>query len=89
MPPSKRRGAVSAITSGRPEKTDVVSPARAPRRARAQVIVTSDMPTITGVLPWERDLLLPIVERLIDDVLAEGPGEGHSSGAHHGEDEEP
>ena len=41
------------------------------RESRTHVVVSSDLPKITGVQPWERELLLPVVERLLDDALAE------------------
>jgi hypothetical protein len=37
---------------------------------RTTIVVESNIPTITGVLVWERELLLAIVERLLEDTLA-------------------
>lgn len=31
--------------------------------------IEGNMPVITTILPWERELLLPIVTRLLDDAL--------------------
>jgi hypothetical protein len=46
------------------------------KRRRADLAVESDLPPLGGILPWERDLLAPIVEQLVDEVLGEDlPGE--------------
>ena len=46
------------------------------RRVQADLAVESDLPPLAGVLLWERDLLVPIVEQLVDEVLGEDlPGE--------------
>jgi hypothetical protein len=66
--------AATAREDGKPAASEE---RRAPSRVvrsrppRTRVVVASDLPTLTGILPWERVLLLPIVDRLLDDVLAE------------------
>ena len=40
------------------------------RRVRPVLVVESDLPRLTGVLSWERELLVPIVEQLVEEVLA-------------------
>ena len=45
-----------------------------------ELIVTSDLPErVNGILPWERELLLPVVSRLLDEVLAEAADESESA----------
>jgi hypothetical protein len=50
-----------------------VSAAPGSRRRGSQrgIVVESDLPRLGGIFPWERELLLPIVEQLVDEVLAE------------------
>ncbi len=50
------------------------------------VVVESDLPQIDGLLPWERELLLPIVQRLVDEALAASPPEEQTAGDHDAED---
>lgn len=48
------------------------------RKARAvppAVVVESDLPRLNGVLPWERELLLPLVQRLAHEALADAAEE--------------
>ena len=45
------------------------------QRVRA-LTVTSNLPgRIAGILPWERELLLPVVGTLVDSTLTEHMGE--------------
>jgi len=41
------------------------------RRAQPDLAIESDLPQFAGILPWERELLVPIVEQLVDEVLGE------------------
>ena len=41
------------------------------RRVRPVLVVESDLPRLSGVLSWERELLVPIVEQFVEEVLAE------------------
>ena len=61
------------------------SPTRS-RRPRVAVVVESDLPHVTGLLPWERDLLLPIVQKLVHEALAASPPEDQTAGEHDAED---
>lgn len=41
------------------------------KRPRVAVVVESDIPRLAGLLPWERELLLPIVGRLVEEALVD------------------
>jgi hypothetical protein len=68
------------------------APGRKQRRPRWQFVVGSDLPKLTGIAPWERELLAPIVEHLVDEALAnrDQREQTRSDGAHaEDQDEEP
>lgn len=59
------------ITGGSFKRLDVVrARQRKPRATPAAVVVESDLPRLRGVLSWERELLLPLVQRLAHEALA-------------------
>lgn len=49
------------------------------KRLRRALVVESDLPTLSGVPGWERELLLPIVEPLIAEALAGVPSEAQDA----------
>lgn len=55
------------------------------RKPRIRIEIESDLPAAITMAPWERELLLPVVMGLLDDVLG-----GHelevSSDDHDGDD---
>jgi hypothetical protein len=50
--------------------------------------IEGNMPVITDVLPWERELLLPIVTKLLDEVLRSDHGAGEDDHEETAKDEE-
>ncbi len=55
-----------------------------PRRPRVTVVVESDLPPINELLPWERELLLPVVQQLVQEALADA-GEEEQAAENHDE----
>ncbi|MFN0245300.1 MAG: hypothetical protein ACKV2T_00240 [Kofleriaceae bacterium] len=49
------------------------------RVRQRDLLIDSDLPVATGIAPWERELLLPIVKELLDDLTSVGnDGQGKS-----------
>jgi hypothetical protein len=53
-----------------------------PRRPRVDVRVESDLPIFTRLLPWERELLVPLAEQLVEAALAEDTGVEQTANSH-------
>jgi len=45
------------------------------RVRQRDLMIDSDLPVATGIAPWERELLLPIVKELLDDLSSVGNDE--------------
>lgn len=45
------------------------------RVRQRDLVIDSDLPVATGIAPWERELLLPIVKELLDDLSSVGNDE--------------
>jgi hypothetical protein len=78
----RKRGAQQV---GKVSPTTEVAKSGGRRKPRICIQITSDLPTATSMAPWERELLLPVVMGLLDDVLG---GHEHevSSDDHDGDD---
>jgi hypothetical protein len=66
-----RRGAREPERPGERARHLVAAGPTKRRRAHPDIVVESDLPRLAGILPWERELLVPIVEQLVDEVLGE------------------
>ena len=61
-------GAFGEIVSARPKR----------RRKEIVLRVTSNIADLSGLAPWEREILAPVVTRLMQDVLSEEACNGES-----------
>jgi hypothetical protein len=72
LPSETRRAREPERSASRARRLVSAGPTKR-RRAQAELAVESDLPPLAGILPWERDLLVPIVEQLVGEVLGEDP----------------
>jgi hypothetical protein len=71
------------------QSTTISSNRRKTRSSRSNVFVEGDLPPLAGLMPWERHLLLPIVERLVEDALADDSPREHNPRSDGDQDKEP
>jgi len=60
-------------------RSTAARPSRSVAKPRSEIVVESDLPIVEGVLDFERELLLPHIRGLVEDlfdVVSEQPGVG-------------